>query len=220
MEKNIIDKWKEANIHHAVFQFSCGGDSMNETSLTFHNEDGDLISEGVSELESYFNDEVYRQVNFYEASDGHYMGESGNVAIELDDDAFVYSKSSQSEWCERITQTFDCPLTQDEFDLFDKYIANMRYVSWDGRGVDYKTDFILTNEFEAKIQALHEKFYDLAENKVEYEGGGDVNEDGYEYSTTDFDNEDQTPEFLMIDGVHHIKVHCTIEVYEYRDDED
>ena len=53
-----------------------------------------------------------------------------------------------------------------------------------------------------------------------YDEIGDVNEDGYEYSTTDFDNEDQTPEFLMIDGVHHIKVHCTIEVYEYRDDED
>ena len=219
MVKEIIKKWKNAGVDHAKFEFSCGGDSMNETNLTFHDKDGNSINDEWG-LEDYFNDEIYRKVEFYEASDGHYMGESGNVHIELNEneDDFDYSKSSQSEWSERYTKAVDCPLTQEEYELFDKYIANMRFVSWDGMNVDYKNDFILTDEIEAKIQVLHERFYKFAE-EIEYEGNGDVNDDSVEYSTLEDDNLEETPEFLSVDGVKYIKLYCTIEVYEYKDED-
>ena len=219
MSKEIIKKWKQAGVSHANFEFSCGGDSMNETNLTFHDKDGNSINDEWG-LEDYFNDEVYRRVEFYEASDGHYMGESGNVLIELNEDGddFDYSKSSKSEWSERYTQVVNCPLTHEEYELFDKFVANMRFVHWDGMNVDYKSDFILTDEIEQKIQVLHERFYKLAEG-VEYEGEGDVNEDSTEYSTLKDEDIDETPEFISIDGVKHIKLYCTFEVYEFRDED-
>ena len=34
MEK-LIEEWKEKGVDRAEFEFSCGGDSMNDTSLVF-----------------------------------------------------------------------------------------------------------------------------------------------------------------------------------------
>ena len=103
MEK-IIKLWKELGVTHIDFEFCCGGDSMNDTTLNIHK--GDEIIEN-NELETFFDNEVYKRVEFYVNSDGHYQGESGNVLIELNDegDDFNFMKSAQSEWCERKTRS-------------------------------------------------------------------------------------------------------------------
>jgi hypothetical protein len=214
----MIKPWKEKGIARGEFEFSCGGDSMNETQLNFYDENDNLVE--CSDLESYFNDAVYREIDFYEASDGHYMGESGKVHINLNDeeDDFEYVKSSTSEWSERYHAKVNVPLTKEENELFEKYVANMRYVHWDGFNVDYKRDFILTDEIESRINALHTKLLGYAE-QMPYEGEGDVNEDSYQYSTADLDEEVPTAEFVEIEGVRNLVLHTEIEVYEYREDD-
>jgi len=64
-----IKLWKELNIDRCEMEFSCGGDSMNETEYTLYDkEDNEVESE---ELADYFENEVYKNVEFYEVSDGH-----------------------------------------------------------------------------------------------------------------------------------------------------
>ena len=42
-EKEIIQLWKELQITHIDFEFSCGGDSMNDTTLNIHKGDDQYV---------------------------------------------------------------------------------------------------------------------------------------------------------------------------------
>ena len=98
--EEAVEIWKREGIDRVEFDFSCGGDSMNDTELRFYK--GNKEIEETWGLEAYFDDEVYENVEFYENSDGHYQGESGTVTITLneDEDEFDYEKSSTEEWLE------------------------------------------------------------------------------------------------------------------------
>ena len=151
MEK-IINLWKELGVTHINFEYSCGGDSMNDTTLNIHK--GDEIIEN-DELDSYFDNEVYKRVEFYVNSDGHYQGESGNVLIELNDDEtdFNFMKSGTSEYNETITSTLD-NFTPDieeggEFNDWFNFTTNEDDISDNDeiRFVDNKMLVTITNQY-------------------------------------------------------------------------
>lgn len=217
--QEVIKKWKEANIHHARFEFSCGGDSMNDTALSFHNESGDTIEDESGVLENYFENEVYNRVNFYEASDGHYIGESGCVVIELsdEDDDFFYNKQAEAEWSESKGGEILVPITDEEFNVLDKYILGMSNSSWNGANVDYKQDFILTDEIEEVVKNLQEKF-ENASYEFEPETNGEVEDESHRYNTTTEDTLEM--EFVMVDGVRNIKLLVECNCIEYTDSDD
>jgi len=215
--QEIIKKWNEANISYAEFQFSCGGDSMNDTSLSFYDVDGNVVDES-GNLESYFEDEVYKNVQFYEASDGHYIGESGCVRIELSDegDEFYYTKSAEAEWSENKSGEVLVPITDEEFKILDEYILGMANSSWNGANVDYKKDFILTDELEVAIKDLQDK---LENHSYDFqpETKGEVEDESHRFNTT---NEDMQMEFVYVDGVRHLKLFVECNCIEYTDSED
>ena len=101
-QQEAIKTWKDLGVARANFEFSCGGDSMNDYSVTLEDANGNSIES--AELRDYFENETFRNVQFYEASDGHYMGEAGTVEITLNEDDeepfFDYFKNAQSEWSE------------------------------------------------------------------------------------------------------------------------
>jgi len=216
--QEIIKKWNEANISYAEFQFSCGGDSMNDTSLSFYDVDGNVVDES-GNLESYFEDEVYKNVQFYEASDGHYIGESGYVRIELSDegDEFYYTKSAEAEWSENKSGEVLVPITDEEFKILDEYILGMANSNWNGASVDYKKDFILTDELEVAIKDLQDKFENHSYD-FQPETGGEVEDESHRFNTT---NEDTMQmEFVYVDGVRHLKLFVECNCIEYTDSED
>ena len=215
--QEIIKKWNEANISYAEFQFSCGGDSMNDTSLSFYDVDGNVVDES-GNLESYFEDEVYKNVQFYEASDGHYIGESGYVRIELSDegDEFYYTKSAEAEWSENKSGEVLVPITDEEFKILDEYILGMANSNWNGASVDYKKDFILTDELEVAIKDLQDKFENHSYD-FQPETGGEVEDESHRFNTT---NEDMQMEFVYVDGVRHLKLFVECNCIEYTDSED
>ena len=216
--QEIIKKWNEANISYAEFQFSCGGDSMNDTSLSFYDVDGNVVDES-GNLESYFEDEVYKNVQFYEASDGHYIGESGYVRIELSDegDEFYYTKSAEAEWSENKSGEVLVPITDEEFKILDEYILGMANSSWNGASVDHKKDFILTDELEVAIKDLQEKFENHSYD-FQPETGGEVEDESHRFNTT---NEDTMQmEFVYVDDVRHLKLFVECNCIEYTDSED
>ncbi len=214
-----IKDWKEQNIAYAEFQFSCGGDSMNDTDLLFYNEKGEIVNETCG-LSAYFDNEVYNRVQFYEASDGHYMGENGIVHIELSDeeDDFIYMKSAQSEWCERYNGEIECEITEDEAKFLTEYIGAMSHTNWNGKGTDYKKDFVLTDEHEKMIEHLHESFQDCA-NDWTPEHKGEITDDSVNYNTAEDEGEVELT-ITQKEGKHFVKLYVDCEVYEYTDSDD
>jgi hypothetical protein len=158
--EEIIKIWKEKNVDRAEFQFSCGGDSMGDTDLCIYDKNDNIVVN--SELYSYFEDEVYREVNFYEVSDGHYMGESGTVYIELDEDTlFYYNKSSESEWCESHTSTIEIELTEEERNLILNHVESINGGFDEGCNINFKNDFVITDIIKKSLESIEEKVNDI-----------------------------------------------------------
>ena len=175
MTENIIKIWKEKNIDHVNFNFSCGGDSMNDTSIEIFDKEGNLIED--SELETYFDDQAYKNVEFYVNSDGHYQGEFGVVTIEFDEDEndFTYSKSSSSEWNESCDNEVEIELSDKETKFVADYVLNINGGE-DEIQTNYKKDFILTNEQEETLKGLEEKISEFAQDYTPNDVEGEMNE--------------------------------------------
>jgi hypothetical protein len=175
MTENIIKIWKEKNIDHVNFNFSCGGDSMNDTSIEIFDKEGELVED--SELETYFDDQAYKNVGFYVNSDGHYQGEFGVVTIEFDEDEndFTYSKSSSSEWNESCNNEVEIELSDKETKFVADYVLNINGGE-DEIQTNYKKDFILTNEQEETLKGLEEKISEFAQDYTPNDVEGEMNE--------------------------------------------
>ena len=183
MAENIIKIWKEKNIDHVNFNFSCGGDQMNDTSIEIFDKEGNLVQD--SEVEDYFNDKTYNNVEFYVNSDGHYQGEFGVVTIEFDENEndFTYSKSSSSEWNESTENEVEIELTDEEAKFVADYVLNINGGE-DDIQTNYKKDFILTNEQEETLQGLEEKISEFAQDYTPKDVEGEMNE-WHSYTTNE-----------------------------------
>ena len=194
-EKEIIQLWKELQITHIDFEFSCGGDSMNDTTLNIHK--GDEIIENTI-ISTYFENEVYNEVRFYEASDGHYMGEMGNVIIHLndegEDEGFTYNKQAQSEFNETMTTDLEIELTDEEIAFVKEFVSNINGGSDENTNFNYKKDFIINDKREELIESIGDKVGDVCDNFTpEFEGGGEL-QDWYSFTTSEHTDSEITIE--------------------------
>jgi len=183
MVENIIKIWKEKDIAHIEFDFTCGGDSMGDTTLSIFDNKGNLVEDET--LSDYFDNEVYKNVEFYVNSDGHYEGEFGVVTITLDEEeeVFEYSKSSSSEWNESSENDEQIELTDDEAQFVREYVLNIN--GGDGRSVtNYKKDFILTDKQEIILNRLETKIKDFVEHYTPKGIEGEQN-DWYTFTTNE-----------------------------------
>lgn len=162
--ETMIKDWKEAGICYAKFIFSCGGDSMNDYHFEYFTEDHDEIPS--FEHETELEEMVFKQVDFYVNSDGHYMGEDGTVTIELneEEDDFYFSKEAESEYCERITSEVTVILTEEEVDYIKSYVEDI-HGGFDNRTeINYKVNFIKTEELDAIEKSIFDKIEDVADS--------------------------------------------------------
>ena len=162
-ENDIIQIWKENNIEKCVMEFSCGGDSMGDTEFTLYDNEGNQVSN--DDITDYFEHHIYDYVDFYEVSDGHYMGESGTVTIELDEydgePSFTFSKDAQSEFEETFSGTMDFKLTEVEVKLLEEKISNFNKSEWDSQVfINYKDDCVITDEEEVILNDLIKRIED------------------------------------------------------------
>lgn len=149
-----VTEWKKLGIDNANMNFSCGGDSMGDYSFEFYTSEKVEVKSG--ELFSFFETEIYEAVKFYEDSNGHYIGESGNVVITLNDeeDGFVYDKQSQSEWSESCEETIHIKLSKEEIEFVKNKILNINGGTDGDATFNYKLDCIITDEDEEIIEVL------------------------------------------------------------------
>ena len=155
-----LKTWKDLKIDHCIMNFSCGGDSMNDFSFEFFDENENVLHS--DELDKFFEEEVFDRVDFYVNSDGHYLGEFGTVHIELNEEEnrFEYSKSGSSEYSETTTENFDYQLTDEEFILLRDKISDINGDSW-STNVNYKTDCIINDDESNILEKLENKIKDF-----------------------------------------------------------
>jgi hypothetical protein len=155
-----LKTWKDLKIDHCIMNFSCGGDSMNDFSFEFFDENENVLHS--DELDKFFEEEVFDRVDFYVNSDGHYLGEFGTVHIELNEEEnrFEYSKSGSSEYSETTTENFDYQLTDEEFILLRDKISDINGDSW-STNVNYKTDCIINDDESNILEELENKIKDF-----------------------------------------------------------
>ena len=179
----MIELWKKLDIQRCEMEFSCGGDSMNETDFTFYNSQDKQVDG--EELEGYFENEVYNEVEFYEVSDGHYMGEFGQVVITLEDEDdepyFQYDKNSQSEWEEREIEVMKYDLTDSEVKFLTEKVDSI-VGGEDGQAINYKTDCVLSDEEEEMSEKLLQDISDTAE-EFEFENVDGEQQDWFNFTT-------------------------------------
>lgn len=185
--------WNELKIAECKMEFSCGGDSMNDWEFHFYDSKGNEIkNQKTDELKEYFDDEVFKRVEFYVNSDGHYMGEAGSVIITLgeDDDeepSFEYYKDAQSEWSETYTEKVTIDLTKDEMEVIREKISSMNGGEDEQNNVNYKIDCVISDEEETIIDNLLSK---LSIEAREYEFEVDEEPSEWYSWTTNVDDED------------------------------
>lgn len=163
-ELEIIKQWKELRITLVEFQFDCGGDSMGSTDFYVKTNEGDI---NAPEIVGYFEDEVYKNVVFYEDSNGNYIGESGVVEITLIEDEepfFNYDKISTSEWNETIFKTEKVELTNEEAEFVRNYITSFNGRNDNEYTINYLQDFIMSDKQEEMIVSIINKVDDMALN--------------------------------------------------------
>jgi hypothetical protein len=186
----IIELWKKLDITKGEFIFSCGGDSMNETEFKFWNSENKEVQD--SELEGYFESQVYKEVDFYEVSDGHYMGEFGTVIIVLEEDDdepyFSYDKESQSEWEERLSEVMKYELTDDEVKFITEKVQSI-VGGEDGQAVNYKGDCLLSDEEVELSEKLLDNLWNTA-GDYEFENADGEPQEWFVF-TTSIDEEDE-----------------------------
>lgn len=207
-EQDAIQEWKRLGITSCSMPFSCGGDNMNEYSFEFNKvEDGKLTTIESSELHNFFEDEVFRRVDFYETSDGHYMGEAGTVEITLNEDDdkpfFDYSKSAESEWHESVTKFVKLDLTEEEKTFLKSKVT--RIEGGDDQETFYAYNGIcLLNDAEIDIRAkLSEKLSDIAYSYDEWDG-------------FDFDIDAAYRFEVIVDGGDEIEINITRWFYMFK----
>jgi len=194
--------WKKLMIDHCVMEFSCGGDSMNEFTFLFYDENKNVLhSEDITTLDNFFNEEVFDKVHFYEASDGHYLGEFGTVHIELNDegDDFIYTKEVSSEYSESVTEKFRFQLTDDEYDLLSEKISDF---NGDGSGlvVNYNLDCIITDKETKTMSDFEDKILNFIVDVVFEHGFSEAQEESenFECNVQDgLDEENKTIELII-----------------------
>jgi hypothetical protein len=184
---------------------------MGETTLNILDKEGELIE--CKEIEDYFENKIYDNVEFYVNSDGHYMGERGNVYVYLEENEgepyFDYSKSSTEEYNEREDFDVMIELSDEEIEYVDLYVNNINTGWGSDMNFNYKTDFIKTDRHEELEKSIDEKltkFYDDYEPELE----GENSETDMSLNT----NEDEN--VITIEG-NKLKVTLYYESYVYRE---
>lgn len=219
-KQEAIQEWKKLKIVKAEFEFSCGGDSMNDTTINFFNKENGFIQS--PNLENYFDDQVYKNVTFYEASDGHYQGEAGIVYIELDDESddeadheFTYSKSAQAEYNESFTEVMDIKLTAEQKKFIELNVSNINGGEGDRTTINYKRDFIMTDDDERIANEIAELVDDEA-CKHDFENQNGEATDWYNY-TTNSDESTNLDELTIKGNCLKLSVSRTFVIYQDSD---
>jgi len=169
-ETEISNLWLELKVDYILIDFSCGSDSTDLKGTMIYDQSGTRISS--YDLSEYFEDEIFNNVDFNEATDDYYLGESGTVKITMIEDGgcywedneegeeieiltyeFIYDKKGEEKYLYKIQNKLFVPLEESTINLINDKVSNI-YGSHLTVIVNLKKDKILSEEENILLEKL------------------------------------------------------------------
>ena len=156
----IKELFTSGKVDKIVWNYQAGGDSINDYSNHFYLNDEEVTIEGID-----VSDYVLDIIDIADASDGHYLGEFGNVIITLQDDELQVVKDYQTEWNVSEDEVMYISVSEKQIEVLKK-IKSFTLLVYEHslEDIDFTEDLYITDEMRTAIDNIVENAIDKADD--------------------------------------------------------
>jgi hypothetical protein len=156
----IKELFTSGKVDKIVWNYQAGGDSINDYSNNFYLNDEEVTIEDID-----VSDYVLDKVDIADASDGHYLGEFGNVIITLEDDELQVVKDYQTEWSVSEDEVMYISVSEKQIEVLKKIKSfTLSVYEHSLEDIDFTEDLYITNEMSTAIDNIIENAIDKADD--------------------------------------------------------
>jgi hypothetical protein len=187
----IKELFTSGKVDKIVWNYQAGGDSINDYSNHFYLNDEEVTIEGID-----VSDYVLDIVEIADASDGHYLGEFGNVIITLQDDELQVVKDYQTEWNVSEDEVMYVSVSEKQIEVLKK-IKSFTLLVYEHslEDIDFTEDLYITDEMRTAIDNIVENAIDKADDFLNSLPTNDI--DDYRTITMEDGLEDDNLRFTL-----------------------
>jgi len=156
----IKELFTSGKVDKIVWNYQAGGDSLNDYSNNFYLNDEEVTVEDID-----VSDYVLDIIDIAEASDGHYLGEFGNVIITLEDDELQVVKDYQTEWSVSEDEVMYISVSEKQIEVLKKIKSfTLSVYEHSLEDIDFTEDLYITDEMRTAIDNIIENAIDKADD--------------------------------------------------------
>ena len=187
----IKELFTSGKVDKIVWNYQAGGDSINDYSNNFYLNDEEVTIEDID-----VSDYVLDKVDIADASDGHYLGEFGNVIITLEDDELQVVKDYQTEWSVSEDEVMYVSVSEKQIEVLKK-IKSFTILVYEHslEDIDFTEDLYITDEMRTAIDNIVENAIDKADDFLNSLPTNDI--DDYKTITMEDGLEDDNLRFTL-----------------------
>jgi hypothetical protein len=187
----IKELFTSGKVDKIVWNYQAGGDSINDYSSNFYLKEEEVTIEDID-----VSDYVLDKVDIADASDGHYLGEFGNVIITLEDDELQVVKDYQTEWSVSEDEVMYVSVSEKQIEVLKK-IKSFTILVYEHslEDIDFTEDLYITDEMRTAIDNIVENAIDKADDFLNSLPTNDI--DDYKTITMEDGLEDDNLRFTL-----------------------
>jgi hypothetical protein len=156
----IKELFTSGKVDKIVWNYQAGGDSINDYSNNFYLNDEEVTIEDID-----VSDYVLDKVDIADASDGHYLGEFGNVIITLEDDELQVVKDYQTEWSVSEDEVMYVSVSEKQIEVLKKIKSfTLSVYEHSLEEINFIEDLYITDEMRTAIDNIIENAIDKADD--------------------------------------------------------
>lgn len=156
----IKELFTSGKVDKIVWNYQAGGDSINDYSSNFYLNDEEVTIEDID-----VSDYVLDKVDIADASDGHYLGEFGNVIITLEDDELQVVKDYQTEWSVSEDEVMYVSVSEKQIEVLKKIKSfTLSVYEHSLEEINFIEDLYITDEMRTAIDNIIENAIDKADD--------------------------------------------------------
>ena len=156
----IKELFTSGKVDKIVWNYQAGGDSINDYSNNFYLNDEEVTVEDID-----VSDYVLDIIDIADTSDGHYLGEFGNVIITLEEDELQVVKDYQTEWSVSEDEVMYVSVSEKQIEILKK-IKSFTILVYEHslEDIDFTEDLYITDEMRTAIDNIVENAIDKADD--------------------------------------------------------
>ena len=156
----IKELFTSGKVDKIVWNYQAGGDSLNDYSNNFYLNDEEVTVEDID-----VSDYVLDIIDIADTSDGHYLGEFGNVIITLEEDELQVVKDYQTEWSVSEDEVMYISVSEKQIEILKKIKSfTLSVYEHSLEDIDFTEDLYITDEMSTAIDNIIENAIDKADD--------------------------------------------------------